>query len=152
MYFFIYYKKRGLKSLSYFIFQNSETDAFLIRHKVIISVIITAVEPTWPRLETHRFLIGQSSPAGPDWPISDQSANPAAIPPSWTPITLHTWIGSRWPRHTQQTKAECLRWWNALCSSCDGQRHRGSVPGLTCPLRWRGGAGKRLLSATQSRN
>lgn len=60
------------------------------------------------------------------WPrLSNQSSvrKPSNDPRSLTPITLHTWIGSRWPRHTQRTKAECVRLWNGLCNSSDCQRH-----------------------------
>lgn len=99
--------------------QNSWLDTFLKRQVIKYQLWL----PTWPRLETHRSLIGQTFPAGPRrCPISRQSAKPSSDPHSWTPITLHTWIGSRWPRHTQRAEAECLRLWNGLCNSCDGQR------------------------------
>lgn len=109
-------------------------------------------------MSDHYCIENQLTTPG-DAPISDWSSFPSwprlsnqvsvrklsSDPHGWTPITLHTWVGLRWARHTQQTKAESLSLWNGLCNSCDGTHTAAtcasSVPGLSCPLRWRGGAG-----------
>lgn len=50
-------------------------------------------------------------PAGPRWPIAAQSAGLTREPLNWTPITLRTCIGSRWPRHTQTDRRTDSRGW-----------------------------------------
>lgn len=96
-------------------------DTFLIGHTLISDHYCSEANVTTPEDAPIRDWSGFTS-----WPrLSNQSSvrEPSSDPRNWTPITLRTWIGSRWPRHTQQTKAEYPSLWNALCNSCDGQRH-----------------------------